>query len=101
VGRRPVECPLDAAGAKVFVDDREAGRTPMAVRDLTEGPHRIRIARDGYAAHDRRIVITRERPAQLVTATLARPTPPRRERPRRRRARRAPHRQPHRSVAAR
>jgi hypothetical protein len=64
------------AGAKVFVDDREAGRTPTAVRDLTEGPHRIRIARDGYAAHERRIVITRERPAQLITATLARPTPP-------------------------
>jgi serine/threonine protein kinase len=64
------------AGAKVIVDDREAGRTPMAVRDLTEGPHRIRIARDGYAAHDRRIVITRDRPAQLVTATLARQTPP-------------------------
>ena len=63
------------AGATVFVDDREAGRTPTAVRDLTEGPHRIRIARDGYAPHDRRIVITRERPAQLITATLARPTP--------------------------
>jgi len=60
------------SGAKVFVDDREAGRTPMAVRDLTEGPHRIRIARDGFAAHDRRIVITRQRPAQLITATLAR-----------------------------
>jgi hypothetical protein len=48
----------------------------MAVRDLTEGPHAIRIVRDGYAAHDRRIVITRERPAQLVTATLTRQTPP-------------------------
>jgi hypothetical protein len=64
------------AGARVLVDDRDAGRTPMTVRDLPEGPHRIRIARDGYAAHDRRIVITRERPAQLVTATLARQTPP-------------------------
>jgi len=63
-------------GAKVFVDDREAGRTPMAVRDLTEGPHRIRMTRDGFAAHERRIVITRERPVQLITATLARQTPP-------------------------
>ena len=63
-------------GAKVFVDDRETGRTPMAVRNLAEGPHRVRIERDGYAAHDRRIVITRGRPVQLVNATLARRTPP-------------------------
>jgi serine/threonine protein kinase len=63
-------------GATVSVDDRAVGRTPTAVRDLQEGPHRIRITRDGYAVHDRRIVITRERPVQLINAALERQSPP-------------------------
>jgi len=69
----------DPAGARVFVDNREVGRTPTSVQDLTEGPHVVRLMRDGYAAQDRRIVISRERPAQMVNASLVRqasPAPP-------------------------
>ena len=46
------------AGALVFVDGQEYGQTPVAVRDLSIGGHRVRVVRDGYVAEERRVVIT-------------------------------------------
>ncbi len=60
------------AGARVFVDGREGGHTPLAVRDLARGEHRVRIVHDGYAAEERRITITTSQPAQAITVPLAR-----------------------------
>jgi hypothetical protein len=60
------------AGATVSVDGREYGRTPVAVRDLARGTHRVRIEHDGYAAVERRVTITAARPAQSLTIPLAR-----------------------------
>jgi hypothetical protein len=60
------------AGARVFVDGREAGLTPVAVRELGHGDHRVRIARDGYTSEERRITITTSRPAQSLTISLLR-----------------------------
>lgn len=59
------------AGATVFVDGRDAGRTPTAVRDLARGTHRVRIALDGYVAEERSVAITRARPAQAMTVSLS------------------------------
>jgi hypothetical protein len=61
------------AGATVFVDGREHGRTPVAIRDLTRGTHRVRLVHDGYAPAERRVVITRSRPAQSIVVPLAAP----------------------------
>jgi hypothetical protein len=61
------------AGARVFVDGLERGRTPATVLDLPRGPHRLRLARAGYAAEDRRIVVTAARSTQSVTVELKRP----------------------------
>ena len=36
------------AGARVFVNDRLVGTTPLAVPDLPAGPATVRIERDGY-----------------------------------------------------
>jgi hypothetical protein len=58
-------------GATVFVDGREHGRTPIAVRDLARGAHRVRLVRDGYAPIERRVVITASRPAQSILVPLA------------------------------
>jgi len=58
------------AGALVFVDGRDAGRTPTAVRDLSPGTHRVRIVRDGYVPVERRIVISASRPAQSLIVPL-------------------------------
>jgi hypothetical protein len=65
------------AGAQVSIDGKDVGRTPATVRDLARGPHRVRVTRDGYAAQERRVVISASRPAQSVNIALARaPVPP-------------------------
>jgi hypothetical protein len=61
------------AGALVFVDGRQYGVTPVAVRDLSNGGHRVRVVRDGYAAAERRVVLTPSRPSQSLTIALERP----------------------------
>jgi len=61
------------AGALVFVDGRGYGATPVAVRDLSSGGHRVRVVRDGYAAAERRVLLTPSRPSQSLTIVLERP----------------------------
>ena len=61
------------AGATVFVDGREYGQTPVAIRDLARGAHRLRLVRDGYAPAERRVVITEARPSQSLVVPLAAP----------------------------
>jgi len=56
----------------VIVDGQDRGITPAAIRDLARGAHRVRVERDGYVAHDRRVVITAARPAQSFSVALAR-----------------------------
>jgi hypothetical protein len=63
------------ADATVVVDGRERGRTPVTIGDLARGTHRVRIARDGYVMENRRVVITRARPAASLIVTLERPRP--------------------------
>jgi hypothetical protein len=60
------------AGARVFVDGHEYGKTPLAVRDLARGSHRVRVVREGYGTEERRIVLTVARPAQSMTVPLER-----------------------------
>jgi len=67
-------------GASVSVDGRDYGKTPATVRDLARGPHQVRVTRDGYAAQERRVVLSSSRPAQSVNVSMVRtpvPTPPR------------------------
>ncbi len=60
------------SGARVLVDGKDRGQTPVAIRELSEGEHRIRIVRDGYTAAERRVLLTASRPAQSLTVLLAR-----------------------------
>jgi serine/threonine protein kinase len=60
------------AGARVFVDEREYGVTPFAVRNLARGGHRVRVMRDGFNTEDRRVVITAAQPSQSLTIALER-----------------------------
>ena len=61
-------------GASVSVDGRDYGKTPATVRDLARGPHQVRVTRDGYAAQERRVVISSSRPSQSVNLAMV-PTP--------------------------
>jgi serine/threonine protein kinase len=58
------------SGATVIVDGREHGETPIAIRDLARGTHRVRVVRDGYAPVERQIVITPSRPAQSIVVPM-------------------------------
>jgi hypothetical protein len=58
-------------GSSVSVDGRDYGKTPATVRDLARGPHQVRVTRDGYAAQERRVVISSSRPSQSVNAGTA------------------------------
>ena len=60
------------ADAVVFVDGVERGRTPTTIRDLKQGAHRIRIARDGYVTQNRRVEIATGRKPKPLTLTLPR-----------------------------
>jgi PEGA domain-containing protein/protein kinase-like protein len=57
-------------GASVSVDGRDYGKTPATVRDLARGPHQVRVTRDGYAAQERRVVISSSRPSQSVNVAM-------------------------------
>ncbi len=73
------------AGARVVLNGRDVGETPLTVRNIARGAHTVRIARDGYVADQRRVVVSAANPAQSVTVALVRarrageanPIPPR------------------------
>ncbi|HEY3043023.1 MAG TPA: PEGA domain-containing protein [Vicinamibacterales bacterium] len=58
-------------GARVLVDGREYGRTPLTVSNLSRGEHSVRVIRDGYVADERLVTITSAQRAHSVTARLA------------------------------
>jgi hypothetical protein len=58
------------AGARVFVDGREYGRTPVTIGSLSRGSHSVRVARDGYVAAEQRLTITAGQRAHSVTVRL-------------------------------
>ena len=63
------------SGASVDVDGAARGLTPLALRDLAFGSRTIAVARRGYIAEQRRVVLTRARPSRSLeirlTATAA------------------------------
>jgi hypothetical protein len=79
VPAKPVEGQLvvrsTPAGARVLVDGRDRGQTPLTLRNVSLGSHAIRVIRDGYAIEERRLSITAARPSQSVTVALARERP--------------------------
>jgi len=60
------------AGARVVLDGRDVGETPLTLRNIPRGGHTVRIARDGYVADERRVVVSAASPMQSLTVALAR-----------------------------
>jgi serine/threonine protein kinase len=60
------------AGARVVLDGRDVGETPLTLRNIPRGAHTVRIARDGYVADERRVVVSAANPAPSLTVALAR-----------------------------
>jgi serine/threonine-protein kinase len=61
------------AGARVFINGRDAGVTPVTLRDLPQGTHTVRVMRDGYLPSEQRVSVSTARPAQSVTVELLTP----------------------------
>jgi hypothetical protein len=60
------------AGARVVLDGREVGMTPVTVRARSFGTHLVRVTRDGYVDDERRVSVTAKRPAQSLIVELSR-----------------------------
>jgi serine/threonine protein kinase len=63
-------------GARVFVDGREYGLTPVTVGNLARGVHRVRVVRNGYAADEQQLTITPAQRTHSVTVRLSPERPP-------------------------
>ncbi len=56
-----VEVTSDPAGARVFMDDKEVGRTPVTLKRLAWGTHRLRMeSPEGVPPETRSIRVTKE-----------------------------------------
>ncbi len=60
-------------GARVLVNGRDRGVTPLTLRDVGPGAYTVRLVREGYAPEERRVVVSEARPAATLTLALARP----------------------------
>ena len=60
------------AGARVMLDGKEVGITPVTVRALAFGTHIVRVTRDGYLDDERRVAVSARRPAQSLIVELSR-----------------------------
>jgi hypothetical protein len=69
------------AGARVTIDGKDVGKSPLTIPNLARGTHTVRVIRDGYSTVERRVVITPSQPASTLTLNLARATAPSAARP--------------------
>ena len=64
------------SGARVRVDGRVRGRTPLVLRDLPLRVHRVRVEQDGYQADERRVALSARQPTVTVESRLTAVAPP-------------------------
>jgi serine/threonine-protein kinase len=64
------------AGARVLVDGRDVGKTPLTIPNLARGAHTVRVMRDGYTSVDRRVSITTGEPTATLSLNLTRTPAP-------------------------
>lgn len=62
------------AGARVQLDGKDVGATPLTLRALAFGSHTVRVTRTGYGPEERRVTVSASQPAQSIVVDL---TPPR------------------------
>ena len=55
----------DVTDVQVLLDDKEAGRTPLTLRTVTPGTHRVILIKDGYQDHHASIEISAQKTNSL------------------------------------
>ena len=63
------------AGARVEVNGRLRGQTPLTLRDLPLGATAVRVTRDGFGPEQRRVTLTASRASQAIDVPLAKAAP--------------------------
>jgi serine/threonine protein kinase len=64
------------AGARVEVDGKSRGDSPVTMTDLPYGAHTVRVARNGYVPEQRRVTLSARRSAQSLDVPLKRAAAP-------------------------
>lgn len=65
-----LECTSAPPGAKVYLDGKAVGQTPMSLKSLAFGSHNIEFVKDGFTPHSQSVSIKDEAPG-TVHAELA------------------------------
>jgi len=68
----------DPIGAAVYIDGKFAGQTPLQVKELVPGDHRVRLVKDGYVENSRLVSVggnTRALQVKLTRAAATEPAP--------------------------
>ncbi|RPJ11062.1 MAG: PEGA domain-containing protein [Deltaproteobacteria bacterium] len=52
-----IEARSEPTGGRVFLDGKEAGETPLVLKEVVPGRHRVRIAKEGYDAYEESIEV--------------------------------------------
>jgi hypothetical protein len=60
------------SGARVEINGRSRGTSPLTLTDLPYGRHTVRITQDGYTAAQRRVTLSARRPAHSLDVPLTR-----------------------------
>lgn len=60
------------AGARVHLDGKDVGATPLTLRAVALGVHTLRLVRAGYGVEERRVALSSSQPAQSLEVDLAR-----------------------------
>ena len=63
-------------GARVRVDGRVRGRTPLVLRDMPLRVVRVTVERDGFTADERRVALSAAQPTVTIDARLSATAPP-------------------------
>src|ERR1700679_3047667 len=57
-------------GARVFIDDKLVGQTPVVIRNLVVGKHTVRVQRLGYLLQDQEVEVVAGKTADVQADLL-------------------------------
>jgi hypothetical protein len=80
-----LEVKSEPSGAKVYIDGKESGQTPLSLSDIRAGRHQIRVVKEGYESYEvsaetgvgRKEIFARLRQVLLKSELLIRTDPTR------------------------
>jgi len=55
----------DATAVQVFLDDKEAGATPVILKDIPAGVHRLMLIKEGYEDHIEQVQVVAQKAASV------------------------------------